>query len=165
MQPEPLTAHQIPPQPPALLLHSALLSLSAGPPPQCPPLPRSPLSADTGVQKPGPVRGEVGADCPQGYKRLNSTHCQGMASQEILWAGGTSPLPLGEAPRWVREGAGLGQDPEVLGAAGCHPAAAHYRDHTPAYRRHQRVRDAGHVSPWGLPQQPGLLSLRLPTWP
>ncbi|XP_039696860.1 latent-transforming growth factor beta-binding protein 3 isoform X4 [Pteropus medius] len=30
----------------------------------------------TGVQKPGPVRGEVGADCPQGYKRLNSTHCQ-----------------------------------------------------------------------------------------
>ncbi|XP_037694233.1 latent-transforming growth factor beta-binding protein 3 isoform X2 [Choloepus didactylus] len=30
----------------------------------------------TGVQKPGPMRGEVGADCPQGYKRLNSTHCQ-----------------------------------------------------------------------------------------
>ncbi|XP_074087180.1 latent-transforming growth factor beta-binding protein 3 isoform X2 [Macrotis lagotis] len=30
----------------------------------------------TGVQKPGPVRGELGGDCPQGYKRLNSTHCQ-----------------------------------------------------------------------------------------
>ncbi|XP_064220815.1 latent-transforming growth factor beta-binding protein 3 [Aotus nancymaae] len=30
----------------------------------------------TGVQKPGPLRGEVGTDCPQGYKRLNSTHCQ-----------------------------------------------------------------------------------------
>uniref|UniRef100_G1R0Y5 Latent transforming growth factor beta binding protein 3 n=1 Tax=Nomascus leucogenys TaxID=61853 RepID=G1R0Y5_NOMLE len=35
-----------------------------------------PLYIYTGVQKPGPVRGEVGADCPQGYKRLNSTHCQ-----------------------------------------------------------------------------------------
>ena len=67
--------------------------------PQCPPLPPSPLSADTGVQKPGPVRGEVGADCPQGYKRLNSTHCQGTASQEILWAGGASQLSLREAPR------------------------------------------------------------------
>ncbi|XP_043826589.1 latent-transforming growth factor beta-binding protein 3 isoform X2 [Dromiciops gliroides] len=30
----------------------------------------------TGVQKPGPIRGELGGDCPQGYKRLNSTHCQ-----------------------------------------------------------------------------------------
>lgn len=50
-----------------------------------------PLSADTGVQKPGPVRGEVGADCPQGYKRLNSTHCQGMISSRVWtvgWAGG-----------------------------------------------------------------------------
>uniref|UniRef100_A0A8I3S3K5 Latent transforming growth factor beta binding protein 3 n=1 Tax=Canis lupus familiaris TaxID=9615 RepID=A0A8I3S3K5_CANLF len=34
----------------------------------------------TGVQKPGPVRGEVGTDCPQGYKRLNSTHCQGVST-------------------------------------------------------------------------------------
>lgn len=69
----------------------------------------------------------MGADCPQGYKRLNSTHCQGMASQEILGAGGTRRLSLGEAARWVREeeGLGLGQDPEVLGAAGCHPVAAH----------------------------------------
>ncbi|KYO37674.1 latent-transforming growth factor beta-binding protein 3 [Alligator mississippiensis] len=32
--------------------------------------------ADTGVQKTGPIRGEQGGDCPQGYKRLNSTHCQ-----------------------------------------------------------------------------------------
>ncbi|KAM9599666.1 latent-transforming growth factor beta-binding protein 3 [Morphnus guianensis] len=30
----------------------------------------------TGVQKTGPVRGEHGGDCPQGYKRLNSSHCQ-----------------------------------------------------------------------------------------
>ncbi|XP_043916428.1 latent-transforming growth factor beta-binding protein 3 [Protopterus annectens] len=30
----------------------------------------------TGVQKSGPVRIEHGADCPQGYKPLNSTHCQ-----------------------------------------------------------------------------------------
>nr|XP_033809800.1 latent-transforming growth factor beta-binding protein 3 isoform X5 [Geotrypetes seraphini] len=29
-----------------------------------------------GVQKTGSVQGEHGADCPQGYKRLNSTHCQ-----------------------------------------------------------------------------------------
>ncbi|KAL8184069.1 UNVERIFIED_CONTAM: Latent-transforming growth factor beta-binding protein 3 [Gekko kuhli] len=29
-----------------------------------------------GVQKTGPIRGEMGSDCPQGYKRLNSTHCQ-----------------------------------------------------------------------------------------
>ncbi|XP_077184195.1 latent-transforming growth factor beta-binding protein 3 [Paroedura picta] len=29
-----------------------------------------------GVQKTGPVRGEMGSDCPQGYKRLNSSHCQ-----------------------------------------------------------------------------------------
>uniref|UniRef100_A0A286Y156 Latent transforming growth factor beta binding protein 3 n=1 Tax=Cavia porcellus TaxID=10141 RepID=A0A286Y156_CAVPO len=29
----------------------------------------------TGVQKPGPVR-EVGSECPQGYKKLNSSHCQ-----------------------------------------------------------------------------------------
>ncbi|XP_066466255.1 latent-transforming growth factor beta-binding protein 3 [Tiliqua scincoides] len=29
-----------------------------------------------GVQKTGPIRGEQGSDCPQGYKRLNSTHCQ-----------------------------------------------------------------------------------------
>ncbi|XP_067173272.1 LOW QUALITY PROTEIN: latent-transforming growth factor beta-binding protein 3-like [Apteryx mantelli] len=30
----------------------------------------------TGVQKTGPIRGELGGDCPQGYKRLNSSHCQ-----------------------------------------------------------------------------------------
>uniref|UniRef100_A0A8C8SB66 Latent transforming growth factor beta binding protein 3 n=1 Tax=Pelusios castaneus TaxID=367368 RepID=A0A8C8SB66_9SAUR len=30
----------------------------------------------TGVQKTGPIRGEHGGDCPQGYKRLNGTHCQ-----------------------------------------------------------------------------------------
>nr|XP_048714217.1 latent-transforming growth factor beta-binding protein 3 isoform X3 [Caretta caretta] len=30
----------------------------------------------SGVQKTGPIRGEHGGDCPQGYKRLNSTHCQ-----------------------------------------------------------------------------------------
>ncbi|XP_029469902.1 latent-transforming growth factor beta-binding protein 3 isoform X4 [Rhinatrema bivittatum] len=30
----------------------------------------------TGVQKTGSSRGEYGTDCPQGYKRLNSTHCQ-----------------------------------------------------------------------------------------
>lgn len=46
------------------------------------PQPCSPLSADTGVQKPGPLRGDVGADCPQGYKRLNSTHCQGKVTGE-----------------------------------------------------------------------------------
>ncbi|XP_069064116.1 latent-transforming growth factor beta-binding protein 3 isoform X1 [Pleurodeles waltl] len=30
----------------------------------------------TGVHKTGPVRGDIGSDCPQGFKRLNSTHCQ-----------------------------------------------------------------------------------------
>ncbi|XP_064407903.1 latent-transforming growth factor beta-binding protein 3 isoform X2 [Latimeria chalumnae] len=29
-----------------------------------------------GVQKTGSARGEHGTDCPQGYKRLNSTHCR-----------------------------------------------------------------------------------------
>ncbi|KAK1150938.1 latent-transforming growth factor beta-binding protein 3-like isoform X1 [Acipenser oxyrinchus oxyrinchus] len=30
----------------------------------------------TGVQKTGPILGEFGPNCPQGYKRLNATHCQ-----------------------------------------------------------------------------------------
>lgn len=126
MQPESLTARQIPlsillcpPQcPPFSPCSPRVLTLPPHPPPPC-----SPLSTDTGVQKPGPVRGEVGADCPQGYKRLNSTHCQGMAIQEILRAGGAGHLSLGEVPRWAREEAGLGQDPEVLGAACCYPMA------------------------------------------
>ncbi|XP_066438679.1 latent-transforming growth factor beta-binding protein 3 isoform X2 [Eleutherodactylus coqui] len=37
---------------------------------KCPQLPYS------GTQKTAPFRGELGLDCPQGYKRLNSTHCQ-----------------------------------------------------------------------------------------
>ncbi|KAM3920564.1 latent-transforming growth factor beta-binding protein 3 isoform 1-T1 [Leptodactylus fuscus] len=37
---------------------------------KCPQLPYS------GIQKTAPFRGEFGSDCPQGYKRLNSTHCQ-----------------------------------------------------------------------------------------
>ncbi|XP_040265003.1 latent-transforming growth factor beta-binding protein 3 [Bufo bufo] len=37
---------------------------------KCPQLPYS------GTQKTAPFRGELGSDCPQGYKRLNSTHCQ-----------------------------------------------------------------------------------------
>ncbi|KAM8792420.1 latent-transforming growth factor beta-binding protein 3-like, partial [Eudromia elegans] len=37
---------------------------------KCPPLPQP------GGQKPGPIRGEAGGGCPQGYKRLNSSHCQ-----------------------------------------------------------------------------------------
>lgn len=79
--------------------------------PQCPPLSCCPLSADTGVQKPGPVRGEVGADCPQGYKRLNSTHCQGTASQEILWAGGAGQLSLGGDPKSRGGGGRAGAGP------------------------------------------------------
>lgn len=43
------------------------------------------------------MRGEVGADCPQGYKRLNSTHCQGRAGREILWAGGQASCPWGRS--------------------------------------------------------------------
>ncbi|XP_063293874.1 latent-transforming growth factor beta-binding protein 3 [Pelobates fuscus] len=30
----------------------------------------------SGTQKTAPFRGEGGSDCPQGYKRLNSSHCQ-----------------------------------------------------------------------------------------
>ncbi|XP_056383427.1 latent-transforming growth factor beta-binding protein 3 isoform X2 [Hyla sarda] len=37
---------------------------------KCPQLPYS------GTQKTAPFRGELGSDCPQGYKRLNSSHCQ-----------------------------------------------------------------------------------------
>ncbi|XP_063801271.1 latent-transforming growth factor beta-binding protein 3 [Pseudophryne corroboree] len=37
---------------------------------KCPQLPYS------SMQKTAPFRGELGSDCPQGYKRLNSTHCQ-----------------------------------------------------------------------------------------
>ncbi|XP_068116562.1 latent-transforming growth factor beta-binding protein 3 [Hyperolius riggenbachi] len=37
---------------------------------KCPPLPYA------GTQKTAPFRGEGGSDCPLGYKRLNSTHCQ-----------------------------------------------------------------------------------------
>ncbi|XP_077313974.1 latent-transforming growth factor beta-binding protein 3 isoform X5 [Lithobates pipiens] len=37
---------------------------------KCPQLPH------VGTQKSAPFRGEVGSDCPLGYKRLNSTHCQ-----------------------------------------------------------------------------------------
>lgn len=99
VQPKPLTDHQIPLSIP--LCPSTVPSLQD---PQSPPLPHSPLSADTGMQKPGSVRGEVGTDCPQGYKRLNSTHCQGMATQEILWAGAAGRLSWG-CPR-VGEGGG-----------------------------------------------------------
>ena len=73
LQPEPLTSHPVPRSTP---FPSSVPSLPSLQPP-CPLLPCCPLSTDTGVQKPGPVRGEVGAACPQGYKRLNSTHCQG----------------------------------------------------------------------------------------
>ncbi|KAM9301474.1 latent-transforming growth factor beta-binding protein 3 [Gastrophryne carolinensis] len=37
---------------------------------------KCPQLSYAGTQKPGPFRGETGADCPLGYKRLNSTHCQ-----------------------------------------------------------------------------------------
>ncbi|KAK2100164.1 Latent-transforming growth factor beta-binding protein 3 [Saguinus oedipus] len=90
------------PFPPALAVespaHRILFYILSAPPqfPPRPPLPSCSLSADTGVQKPGPLRGEVGADCPQGYKRLNSTHCQGMAGQEILQTGGAGQPSLGD---------------------------------------------------------------------
>lgn len=74
LQPEPLTSHPGPLSTPLPHPVPSLPSLQ----PLCSLLPCSPLSTDTGVQKPGPVRGEMGTDCPQGYKRLNSTHCQGM---------------------------------------------------------------------------------------
>lgn len=58
--------------------------------------------SDLGVQKTGPIRGEQGSDCPQGYKRLNSTHCQGTkgsaggrARGACLEDGGVRGLTLG----------------------------------------------------------------------
>ncbi|XP_053575957.1 latent-transforming growth factor beta-binding protein 3 [Bombina bombina] len=37
---------------------------------------KCPQLSYSGTQKTAPFRGEQGSDCPQGYKRLNSTHCQ-----------------------------------------------------------------------------------------
>ncbi|XP_053304544.1 latent-transforming growth factor beta-binding protein 3 isoform X2 [Spea bombifrons] len=37
---------------------------------------KCPQLSNSGTQKTAPFRGEAGSDCPLGYKRLNSTHCQ-----------------------------------------------------------------------------------------
>ena len=70
--------------------------------PPCPLLPCSPLSTDTGVQKPGPVRGEMGTDCPQGYKRLNSTHCQGMGQLSLGGGEGGGGAGVEPGGSWSR---------------------------------------------------------------
>lgn len=54
------------------------------------------------------MRGDVGADCPQGYKRLNSTHCQGRAGQEMVgWRG--RPVVPGGGPKVLEGGRGWGR--------------------------------------------------------
>ncbi|MEE6518149.1 hypothetical protein FKM82_028941 [Ascaphus truei] len=44
---------------------------------------KCPQLSYSGNQKTALFRGELGSDCPQGYKRLNSSHCQGVRAQFI----------------------------------------------------------------------------------
>lgn len=128
------------------LLPRALISLLQNPsvpPPSCCYC-VCPLPADAGVQKPGPARGEVGADCPQGYKRLNSTHCQGMVNWSLWTVGWASGH--GCVPRWERKGLRKAQ-PSSVWSGLLPPYGPSYKNQT-AYHRHQRMCDARHVSPW-----------------